>query len=47
MFKVLKPPMPPSKETKPCVSSVEEATVDAKAEKISERSPDVETDRSL
>lgn len=41
MFKVLKPPMPPSKETKPCVSSVEEATVDAKAEKISERSPDV------
>lgn len=32
--------MPPSKETKPCVSSVEEATVDVKAEKISERSPD-------
>nr|XP_046240941.1 pleckstrin homology domain-containing family O member 2 isoform X2 [Scatophagus argus] len=38
--KVLKPPMPPSKEVKPCFSSVEEATEKAKAEMMSEKSPD-------
>lgn len=37
--KVLKPPMPPSKEVKP--TAVEEATEESKAEKMSEKSPDV------
>lgn len=32
--------MPPSKEVKPCVSPVEEATEDTEAEKMSEKSPD-------
>lgn len=38
--KVLKPPMPPSKEAKPSVSTIEEVTMEAKADKISESSSD-------
>ncbi|XP_039978887.1 putative uncharacterized protein DDB_G0290521, partial [Xiphias gladius] len=38
---VLKPPMPPSKEAKTCISLVEEVTEEAKAERMSEKSPDV------